>query len=170
MSHPIRPAHLRVQRTWYIPLNAQIGRNHYPCSFMVLEHADIEFIFGLDMLRKHQVCCSHQSKCRVVIEMLLQPFQDTRYKIQSIENIKKLLKIIIVAMVAKLSRDLTSKQNHDKQKLVAVWWMTNMRGFCFIIAFHNFTTLKIWLTYQSPNSWPVVITMKKKLTDTWKKV
>jgi len=35
-----------------------------------------------------------------------------------------------------------------------------------MIAFHNFTTLKNWLTYQCPSSWRVVITMKKKLAST----
>jgi hypothetical protein len=30
-------------------------------------------------------------------------------------------------------------------RLVAVWWMTNMRSFCFIIACQNFTTLKTGL-------------------------
>jgi hypothetical protein len=44
-----------------------------------------------------------------------------------------------------------------------------MRSFCFVIAFHNFATLGNRLTYQCPNSWPVVITMKKKLTGTGKK-
>jgi hypothetical protein len=43
-----------------------------------------------------------------------------------------------------------------------------MRSFCFIIAFHDFHTLKNRLTYQCPSSWPVVITMKKKLAGTWK--
>jgi hypothetical protein len=47
--------------------------------------------------------------------------------------------------------------------------MANRQSFCFIIAYHNFTTLGNWLTYQCPSSWPVVITMKKKLADTWKK-
>ncbi|XP_024400321.1 protein DNA-DAMAGE INDUCIBLE 1 isoform X2 [Physcomitrium patens] len=42
----------------------KIGRNYYPCSFTVLEHADIEFIFGLDMLRKHQ--CSIDLKDNVL--------------------------------------------------------------------------------------------------------
>ena len=46
--------------------------------------------------------------------------------------------------------------------------MANKRSFCFIIAFHNFATLENWLTYQCPSSWPVVITMKKKLAGTWK--
>ena len=54
-------------------------------------------------------------------------------------------------------------------RLVAVWWMANMRNFCFIIALHNFATLENRLTYQCLSSWPVVITMKKKLTSTWKK-
>jgi hypothetical protein len=54
-------------------------------------------------------------------------------------------------------------------RLVTVWWMANKRNFCFIIAFHNSATLEIRLTYQCPRSWPVVITMKKKLADTWKK-
>jgi hypothetical protein len=34
---------------------------------------------------------------------------------------------------------------------------------------HNFATLKNRLIYQCPSSWPVVITMKKKLAGTWKK-
>jgi hypothetical protein len=54
-------------------------------------------------------------------------------------------------------------------KLVAVWWMANKRTSCFITAFHNFATLENRLTYQCPSSWPVVITMKKKLASTWKK-
>lgn len=33
----------------------QIGTEYYPCSFTVLDHAHIDFIFGLDMIRKHQV-------------------------------------------------------------------------------------------------------------------
>jgi hypothetical protein len=41
--------------------------------------------------------------------------------------------------------------------------MANMRSFGFIIAFHTFATLENRLTYQCPSSWPVVITMKKKL-------
>jgi hypothetical protein len=48
--------------------------------------------------------------------------------------------------------------------------MANKRSFCFIIAFHNFVTLENQVTYQCPSSWPVVITMKKKLAGTWKKI
>jgi hypothetical protein len=47
--------------------------------------------------------------------------------------------------------------------------MTNKRSFCFIFAFHDFATLGNRLTYQCPSSWPVGITMKKKLVGTWKK-
>jgi hypothetical protein len=47
--------------------------------------------------------------------------------------------------------------------------MANMLSFCFIIAFHNFATLENRLTYQCPSSWPVVITIKKKLADNLKK-
>jgi hypothetical protein len=54
-------------------------------------------------------------------------------------------------------------------RLVAVWLMASRGSFCFIIAFHNFATLKKRLIYQCPSSWPVVITMKKKLAGTWKK-
>ncbi|KAL6547041.1 DNA damage-inducible protein 1 [Orobanche minor] len=32
----------------------KIGRIFYPCSFMVLDAPNMEFLFGLDMLRKHQ--------------------------------------------------------------------------------------------------------------------
>jgi hypothetical protein len=46
--------------------------------------------------------------------------------------------------------------------------MANKRSFCFIIAFHNFATLKNRLTYPCASSWPVVITLKKKLAGTWK--
>jgi hypothetical protein len=55
-----------------------------------------------------------------------------------------------------------------RYKLLAVWWMTNMRSFCFIIAFPYFATLENRLTYQCPSSWLIVITMKKKLASTWK--
>ncbi|KAJ6887449.1 DNA damage-inducible protein 1 [Populus alba x Populus x berolinensis] len=33
----------------------KIGNIFYPCSFMVLDYPNMEFLFGLDMLRKHQV-------------------------------------------------------------------------------------------------------------------
>ncbi|CAN6926184.1 unnamed protein product [Brassica oleracea] len=33
----------------------KIGKNFYPCSFIVLDSPNMEFLFGLDMLRKHQV-------------------------------------------------------------------------------------------------------------------
>ncbi|GAV90395.1 ubiquitin domain-containing protein/UBA domain-containing protein/Asp_protease domain-containing protein [Cephalotus follicularis] len=32
----------------------KIGNMFYPCSFMVLDSPNMEFLFGLDMLRKHQ--------------------------------------------------------------------------------------------------------------------
>ncbi|KAL3508320.1 hypothetical protein ACH5RR_027721 [Cinchona calisaya] len=32
----------------------KIGNNFYPCSFLVLDASNMEFLFGLDMLRKHQ--------------------------------------------------------------------------------------------------------------------
>jgi hypothetical protein len=48
--------------------------------------------------------------------------------------------------------------------------MMNMQSFCFIVAFHNFATLENRLTYQYPSSWAVVITMKKTLTGTCKKI
>ncbi|KAL6513963.1 DNA damage-inducible protein 1 [Orobanche hederae] len=32
----------------------KIGRMFYPCSFIVLDAPNMEFLFGLDMLRKHQ--------------------------------------------------------------------------------------------------------------------
>ena len=53
-------------------------------------------------------------------------------------------------------------------RLVAVCGMANMQSFCFIIACHNFATLENRLTYQCPSSWPVVITVKKKLAGTLK--
>ena len=55
-------------------------------------------------------------------------------------------------------------------RLVPVWWMANRWSVCFIIALHNFATLKNHFTYQCPSSWPVVIRMKKKLAGTWKKI
>lgn len=39
----------------HVSVGIQIGKNFYPCSFTVLDQPDLEFIFGLDMLRKHQV-------------------------------------------------------------------------------------------------------------------
>jgi hypothetical protein len=50
-----------------------------------------------------------------------------------------------------------------------VWWMANRQSFCFIVAFHDFVTLKNRLTYQCLGSWPVVITMKKKISRHLKK-
>ena len=41
--------------------------------------------------------------------------------------------------------------------------MANKRSSCFIIAFYNVATLENRLTYKYASSWPVVITMKKKL-------
>ncbi|KAF3649052.1 putative BTB/POZ domain-containing protein-like [Capsicum annuum] len=48
--------------TWYLMLGGgrypvdlvEIGNNFYPCSFVVLDSPNMEFLFGLDMLRKHQ--------------------------------------------------------------------------------------------------------------------
>lgn len=51
-----------VGRIHVAPL--KIGKNFYPCSFTVLDQADLEFIFGLDMLRKHQ--CSIDLKDNVL--------------------------------------------------------------------------------------------------------
>ena len=85
----------------------------------------------------------------------------------------------IILWSRQLSSSLSSRTEYDlvlgfrlyiRWRLVAVWWMTNKRSFCFIIAFHNCATLKNQLTYGCPNSWPVVITMKKKLADTWKNI
>lgn len=51
-----------VGRIHVAPL--KIGQNFYPCSFTVLDQPDLEFIFGLDMLRKHQ--CSIDLKNNVL--------------------------------------------------------------------------------------------------------
>ncbi|KAG0619228.1 hypothetical protein M758_4G124600 [Ceratodon purpureus] len=51
-----------VGRIHVAPL--KIGQNFYPCSFTVLDQPDLEFIFGLDMLRKHQ--CSIDLKDNVL--------------------------------------------------------------------------------------------------------
>uniref|UniRef100_A0A803QB83 DNA damage-inducible protein 1 n=1 Tax=Cannabis sativa TaxID=3483 RepID=A0A803QB83_CANSA len=42
----------------------KIGNIFYPCSFMVLDQPNMEFLFGLDMLRKHQ--CSIDLKDNVL--------------------------------------------------------------------------------------------------------
>lgn len=47
----------------HVSVGIQIGKNFYPCSFTVLDQPDLEFIFGLDMLRKHQVCDLDQLTC-----------------------------------------------------------------------------------------------------------
>lgn len=47
----------------HVSVGIQIGKNFYPCSFTVLDQPDLEFIFGLDMLRKHQVCDLDQLMC-----------------------------------------------------------------------------------------------------------
>eukprot|EP00903_Cladosiphon_okamuranus_P012312 g11544.t1 len=31
----------------------KIGEHHFPCSFTILETSDVEFLFGLDMLKRH---------------------------------------------------------------------------------------------------------------------
>ncbi|CAN0133515.1 unnamed protein product, partial [Hapterophycus canaliculatus] len=31
----------------------KIGDHHFPCSFTILETSDVEFLFGLDMLKRH---------------------------------------------------------------------------------------------------------------------
>lgn len=47
----------------HVSVGIQIGKNFYPCSFTVLDQPDLEFIFGLDMLRKHQVRDLDQLMC-----------------------------------------------------------------------------------------------------------
>lgn len=40
------------------PLNLslpQVGQAFFPCTFTVLENDDVDFLFGLDMLKRHQV-------------------------------------------------------------------------------------------------------------------
>jgi hypothetical protein len=39
-----------------------------------------------------------------------------------------------------------------------------MQSFCFIISFLNFATSETQRTYQCPNAWPVVITMKEEIS------
>jgi DNA damage-inducible protein 1 len=51
-----------VGRVHVAPL--KIGQIFYPCSFTVLDLPDLEFTFGLDMLRKHQ--CSIDLKNNVL--------------------------------------------------------------------------------------------------------
>lgn len=34
----------------------QVGEAHLPCTFTVLENDDVDFLFGLDMLKRHQCC------------------------------------------------------------------------------------------------------------------
>ena len=34
----------------------RVGEAHLPCTFTVLENDDVDFLFGLDMLKRHQCC------------------------------------------------------------------------------------------------------------------
>ncbi|GBG63132.1 hypothetical protein CBR_g36902, partial [Chara braunii] len=42
----------------------KLGNNYYPCSFTIIDQPDVEFLFGLDMLRKHQ--CQIDLKANVL--------------------------------------------------------------------------------------------------------
>jgi hypothetical protein len=47
--------------------------------------------------------------------------------------------------------------------------MANKQNFASLLHFIILLHSKIWLTYQCPSSWPVVIKMKKTFAGTWKK-
>lgn len=38
---------------WWVVV-VQVGRSFFPCTFTVLEKDDMDFLFGLDMLKRHQ--------------------------------------------------------------------------------------------------------------------
>jgi len=44
----------------------QIGASFFPCSFTILEDQDMEFILGLDMLRRHQCTIDFQNNVLVI--------------------------------------------------------------------------------------------------------
>jgi DNA damage-inducible protein 1 len=48
------PFKCTVQIVFVLFLLPQVGQVFLPCTFTILEEQSMEFIFGLDMLRKHQ--------------------------------------------------------------------------------------------------------------------
>eukprot|EP00276_Gloeochaete_wittrockiana_P015586 CAMPEP_0184336780 /NCGR_PEP_ID=MMETSP1089-20130417/4976_1 /TAXON_ID=38269 ORGANISM="Gloeochaete wittrockiana, Strain SAG46.84" /NCGR_SAMPLE_ID=MMETSP1089 /ASSEMBLY_ACC=CAM_ASM_000445 /LENGTH=337 /DNA_ID=CAMNT_0026661901 /DNA_START=86 /DNA_END=1099 /DNA_ORIENTATION=- len=53
----------------------EIGGSYFPCTFTVLENQDMEFLLGLDMLKRHQCCIDLKSHClRIGQEDLVVPF------------------------------------------------------------------------------------------------
>jgi hypothetical protein len=50
-----------VGRVHSAPL--KLGGHFFACSFTILEQNDVDFIFGLDMLRRHQVILDFKENC-----------------------------------------------------------------------------------------------------------
>ncbi|MQL92900.1 hypothetical protein Taro_025535 [Colocasia esculenta] len=71
---PVIPRHrtetgtpgVTVNELWLFATFQKIGSIFYPCSFTVLDASNVDFLFGLDMLRKHQIPISVSGEKRMM--------------------------------------------------------------------------------------------------------
>ena len=60
-SHPSQTTRPKKTSTLNLDL-PQVGQAFFPCTFTVLENDDVDFLFGLDMLKRHQVSTTVQTQ------------------------------------------------------------------------------------------------------------